>query len=82
MELLSLKILSVSDHVGTFTPDTIEKLKQERDLRKNTAEMVKNKEKTAYMIEYYIKFIYPAAFILFNLVYWVHYLSIYHEELW
>ena len=28
VQLLSLKIRNVSDHVGTFTPDTIEKLKQ------------------------------------------------------
>lgn len=30
VQLLSLKIRNVSDHVGTFTPDTIEKLKQVR----------------------------------------------------
>ena len=32
VQLLSLKIRNVSDHVGTFTPDTIEKLKQVKNV--------------------------------------------------
>ena len=34
---------------------------------------VKWKEMLAYQLEFYIKLVYPVLFLLFNIVYWIHY---------
>ena len=34
---------------------------------------VRWKEKIAYQLEFYIKLVYPVLFLLFNIVYWIHY---------
>ena len=41
---------------------------------------VSYKEERAYFLEHVVKFLYPLAFIIFNIAYWTYYLSFYYEE--
>ena len=41
--------------------------------------IISSKEELAYALEHMVKFMYPLAFIIFNIAYWTYYLSFYYE---
>lgn len=47
-----------------------------------SSENVSNKEELAYFLEHSIKFLYPTAFLLFNIAYWLYYLSFYWKYIY
>lgn len=79
VELLSLKIFHMSDNIGVFEPNTLERLKKEANTLPQPPS-VSYKEERAYFLEHVVKFLYPLAFIIFNIAYWTYYLSFYYEE--
>jgi len=79
VELLSLKIFHLSDNIGVFEPNTIERLKKEASALQQPPSTVSSKEERAYCLEYTVKFLYPLGFIIFNIAYWTYYLSFYYE---